>query len=167
MIGESKAAAQVGRAFLECTGELKSVDVGRRQLVRMIQSKAKGVGGEKTTTATATATATRTGTDVSSMLISSMSHDRILTHLVNLGLVVRKSVEEFYLSIPGVGALLIDIRNARKEIRRIVNRCMYKEILLKVGATCMYVCACIFVFLYACIFVFLCVCIFAFYSRCF
>eukprot|EP00472_Partenskyella_glossopodia_P010656 CAMPEP_0197529522 /NCGR_PEP_ID=MMETSP1318-20131121/28641_1 /TAXON_ID=552666 /ORGANISM="Partenskyella glossopodia, Strain RCC365" /LENGTH=334 /DNA_ID=CAMNT_0043085013 /DNA_START=202 /DNA_END=1203 /DNA_ORIENTATION=+ len=117
LIGEGKAAGQVGRAFLECTSDLKSVDVDRRQLVRLIQSKAKGVRSALEDTHTGS--------------ISSMSDDRILTHLVNLGLVLRKSVEEFYFAIPDVGALLIDIRNARKEIRRIVNRCMYKEILLK------------------------------------
>ncbi|GAB5357629.1 hypothetical protein AAMO2058_000390300 [Amorphochlora amoebiformis] len=64
-------------------------------------------------------------------VIKSLDHDKALSGLMQVGVIIRKDAQTFHFSIPDVGPLIIDIRNGRKEIKRLINRRRYKEILLK------------------------------------
>lgn len=67
-----------------------------------------------------------------------MGSERIISILMDLGLIIRKSSSSYWLKIPEIGGFIMDLRNGRKEVAQIIKRTMYKEILLKVASLSCY-----------------------------
>eukprot|EP00468_Gymnochlora_sp_CCMP2014_P002259 CAMPEP_0167744156 /NCGR_PEP_ID=MMETSP0110_2-20121227/2423_1 /TAXON_ID=629695 /ORGANISM="Gymnochlora sp., Strain CCMP2014" /LENGTH=171 /DNA_ID=CAMNT_0007628623 /DNA_START=233 /DNA_END=748 /DNA_ORIENTATION=- len=101
--GETKERMRAGQIFLEALPKLKKRDVSKEDIDNIVY---KGTG---------------------------ISREKAITILMEIGAIVRKprTSSEFWLSIPNVGALLIDIRKARDEISNIIKKRMYHEIPLK------------------------------------
>jgi len=99
-------AGKIGRVFLRCLPKLTSLYIAKSKLFEILQ-----------------------GTEDAS--ISKEDAESVTSLLMRLGVLIRRRASEYFFSIPRASGLLVALHNARKEIKRIIQKRMYKEILLK------------------------------------
>jgi len=55
-----------------------------------------------------------------------------ISHLIRIGVLTRKGLSDYNVTIPDIGTFMVEIKKARKEIISIIKKRMYREILQKV-----------------------------------
>eukprot|EP00466_Bigelowiella_natans_P012124 jgi/Bigna1/34904/e_gw1.7.115.1 len=99
-------AGKIGMVFLQCLPKLTSSYIAKSKLFEILQ---------------ATEDASITKEDAES----------VTSLLMRLGVLIRRRAGEYLFSIPRASGLIVALHDARKEIKRIIQKRMYKEILLK------------------------------------